>query len=174
MPVEARIVADEGGSDLLGESEAVTGAARVRPQRDIARKGMDAARAQLGIAAEATRGEQRRPRGDRPSRAIGVDHLSARDASVLERQALRPCLPKHVAVLVHQALAGVQVPRHVDLAPAAVAEHRHRIADLDAERPHPIDAGRVVVDDAGAEVRVSPGLTAAMTAWSGAVQTKPA
>ena len=61
----------------------------------------------------------------------------------------------------------------MSVAPAAVAQHRHRLGDLHAERPHPVDAG-VALDDPAPSAGSPSGFTSRITSAVGAVQMKPA
>ena len=66
MAVEAGAVARERAAGLEAEPQPVAGAVRVGPQRDVGGEGMDVASAQLRVASEAPRGEQRRACADLP------------------------------------------------------------------------------------------------------------
>ena len=108
---------------------------------------MNELRAQIGIAAEPTGGQERRSRADGALISGGRPDDGAHDRSVLEQEPLRGRAHQQLAVLAHQPLTRQQVIGHVGLAPAPVSEHRHGVRHVDAQRPYPVERLGIALDN---------------------------
>jgi hypothetical protein len=58
--------------------------------------------------------------------------------------------------------------------PRPYPKDRHRLADVDIQRPDPVQCIAAVVNDAACELRVRVGIASRMTSTVGAVQMNPA
>lgn len=156
VAVEPGIRLAQRGAGGKPQPQAVSHAVGVGSQRQITCGGAEVLGPQIAVPSEAARGEERRARGS--PRSPAPVSISAPTTAPSSRTSRRGRERTRSSPLTHEALASQQVVGHVRGAAAAASQDRHRLADVDIQRPDPVQCIAAVLNDAACELRVRVGI----------------